>query len=100
MKKQALAAILAALMAASALSGCGGGGESSQSGTESSTQSSAAASSGETGTEEFAGYPIETDQTLTVWTAGTLGPDSSYTDYTESPFHTGLAEMTGINVEW
>ena len=96
--KQILAAILAAMMASATLSGCSDGGESSAG----SSGTSSAASTGSTAGEDdsFAGYPIETDETLTVWTAGTLGPDSSYTDYTESPFHTGLAEMTGINVEW
>jgi putative aldouronate transport system substrate-binding protein len=29
-----------------------------------------------------------------------MGPQKSFTSYTESPFHTGLAEKTGIEVEW
>ncbi len=49
--------------------------------------------------EEEQGYPINTDQKLTVWSSY-MAPQKSYTSYTESPFHTGLAENTGIEVEW
>ena len=94
--KQILAAILAAMMASAALSGCGDGGESSQS--TASTQSGAAASSGET--EEFTGYPIETDETITMWNPQVATLHSSYTSYTESPFHMGLEEKTGVKVDW
>ncbi|MDF2484862.1 MAG: hypothetical protein K0R46_1030 [Herbinix sp.] len=49
--------------------------------------------------EGFKGYPVDTDQKLTVWSS-IMGPQKSFTSYTESPFHTGLAENTGIEVEW
>lgn len=99
--KQILAAVLAAMMASAALSGCSGGGESSTGGSSqntASTQSSAADSSGET--EEFAGYPIETDETITMWNPQVATLHSSYTSYTESPFHMGLEEKTGVKVDW
>lgn len=44
-------------------------------------------------------YPIATDQKLAVW-SGVLRPEQSFTDYTQSPFHNGLAKNTGIEVEW
>ncbi len=44
-------------------------------------------------------YPIDTDQKLSVW-SGVLKPEQSFTDYTHSPFHTGLARNTGIEAEW
>lgn len=45
------------------------------------------------------GYPVKTDQKLSVWSS-IMAPQKSYTSYTESPFHTGLAKKTGIEVEW
>lgn len=52
-----------------------------------------------TDSESPAGYPVKTDKKLTVWSY-LMGPQKSYTSYTESPFHTKLAENTGIEVEW
>lgn len=51
------------------------------------------------GTEEIS-YPLVTDEILTVWDNNQLNPSSEYADYTESPFHTGLAEKTGVEVIW
>lgn len=46
-------------------------------------------------------YPLNTTDTLTIWTDGQrLKPHSSYDSYKDSPFHTGLAEKTGVEVEW
>ena len=44
-------------------------------------------------------YPVQPGKTLTVWSSF-MSPASVYVDYTESPFHTGLAENTGIDVKW
>ncbi|MBR4059921.1 MAG: hypothetical protein IKK03_08795 [Lachnospiraceae bacterium] len=44
-------------------------------------------------------YPLDTDVTLSVWT-NRLALNSEYSDYTESPFHTGLAEHTGVDLEF
>lgn len=45
-------------------------------------------------------YPIKTDKTLTFYDQLSIHPHEKYADYTESPFHTGLCEMTGVNVEF
>ncbi|MBO5070966.1 MAG: hypothetical protein J6C37_11500 [Roseburia sp.] len=45
-------------------------------------------------------YPLDTTDTLTIWSKNQIKPVASYADYTESPFHTGLAENTGVEVEW
>jgi len=45
-------------------------------------------------------YPIKTDKTVTFYAQANLNPHEKYADWTESPFHTGLSEMTGINIEW
>ncbi len=49
--------------------------------------------------ESTTGYPIHTDKKLTVWSY-IMVPQKSFTSYTESPFHSKLAENTGIEVEW
>lgn len=45
-------------------------------------------------------YPLNTTDKLTIWDRNEIGLSDAYLDYTESPFHTGLAEMTGVDVEW
>ena len=84
------------------LSGCSQSGEDSASSSkvDSGSQSSAV-NSVATEEETFAGYPIETDETISVWCAGQVTTlHSSYTSYEESPFHIGLEEMTGVKVDW
>ena len=60
----------------------------------------AVAWAGSTDEEVKVTYPLETEDELTIWSCGNLRPESSYVDWTESPFHTGLEKMTGIHVEW
>lgn len=45
-------------------------------------------------------YPLETEDTLTIWCANQLKPSSEYLSWKESPFHTGLEKKTGVTVEW
>ncbi len=46
-------------------------------------------------------YPLENATPLTLWDGwNQLIPASVYADYTESPFHTGLAERTGVDIEY
>lgn len=93
--KKLLTAVLAVSLFFSILSGCG------QSPAEnSSSDSTASVSSVETSTSsEFTGYPVKTEDTLSVWSV-MFRPQSSYSSWKDSPFHTGLAKETGINVEW
>ncbi|MBQ8188866.1 MAG: extracellular solute-binding protein [Lachnospiraceae bacterium] len=44
-------------------------------------------------------YPLQDAEKLTLW-ATTPGIASIYSDYTESPYHMGLQENTGVEVEW
>lgn len=45
-------------------------------------------------------YPIKTDKTLTYYAQMNMNPHEKYVSWKESPFHTGLIDMTGINIEW
>lgn len=46
-------------------------------------------------------YPLNTEDTLTIWCGSLYSPIyNAYEDYTESPWHSGLAEMTGVEVKW
>ena len=45
-------------------------------------------------------YPLNTDKTITMYEEGGLSPHEKFTDWTESPFHTGLSEMTGVDIQW
>ncbi len=56
-------------------------------------------SSAESSAEEFAGYPIDTDETLTLWT-NQIKPSSTVSGWQESPFHVTLAERTGIDIDY
>lgn len=44
-------------------------------------------------------YPLKDAEKLTLW-ATTPGIAAIYSDYTQSPYHMGLQENTGIEVEW
>ena len=87
-------------MGVTLLSGCGKAeGDSSSSKADGGSQQTAANSGGDAA--EFAGYPMKTDETITIWNASQVANlHSSYTSYTESPFHLGLDEMTGVKAEW
>ena len=45
-------------------------------------------------------YPLNTDDTLTLWSTNQIKLSQAFADYTSSPFHMGLAEKTGVKVEW
>lgn len=105
--KQLLALALSATMMAF-VAGCGstrGESKSSESEVSQDSQSSTSVeeSTVENSTEEVVAditYPLTTDVVLTAWAAGGLTPAAEYTDYTQSPFHTGLAEKTGVDIKW
>jgi len=44
-------------------------------------------------------YPLDTEEKLTYWASG-MGLSSAYTSWEQSPFHSGIADKTGIDVEW
>ena len=45
-------------------------------------------------------YPITTDKTITFYDQGAINPHEKFASWKESPFHTGLIEMTGINIDF
>ena len=45
-------------------------------------------------------YPIDTDKTISMYVQANLNPHEKFASWEESPFHTGLIEMTGINIDW
>lgn len=97
-KKRILSVLLSALLL-SQLAACGSSGlPSGSSGTPSAGTPSPSPSSGAS-EEAFAGYPIKTDKTLKIWSFSNR-PASEYTDPSQSPFHKGLIEKTGVNLEW
>lgn len=49
--------------------------------------------------EEELTYPLDSDEKITLWTHR-LTLNGEYTSYTESPFHTGLAKQTGVDIEF
>ncbi len=93
-KKRLTALILMAALAASLIAGCSGGGNNPTKGVSNLNNSAA-------GTKEieFTGYPIKTDETLSIW-ASQLGPSSTVAGWEESPFHTGLEKQTGVYMDW
>ncbi len=95
MKAKQLLAILLTCAITAVMPACGStGGTSPATSGQSSTEPSP-------GTQEsFSGYPVKSDVTLTMWNPQVAALHSSYTSYTESPFHTGLEEKTGIKVDW
>lgn len=95
---QVLAILLSCAMAVGVI-GCGSNAEDSDGDTQVSGEGQTSPS-GDGETAEEITYPLQTEDTLTVWSKNQITPASCYADYTESPFHTGLAENTGVEVEW
>jgi len=55
---------------------------------------------GET-TGDFDGYPMDVgDVTISWWVGAGYGLHEAYATADESPFHAGLIEHTGVNIDW
>ena len=90
MKKKLVSCFLVMAMAVSTLAGCGVKNTNSPEASSVPAQEEAL---------EFTGYPINTEQQLTLWT-NQIKPSSTISNWKESPFHTGLAEKTGIDIDY
>lgn len=103
MFKKVFALLTAGCLALTALSGCSDGTSpppaSGSANSKEGGSSVANASTAETSTE-FKGYPMETDTTLTWYVQNGFTLNEAYGAAEESPFHSGLSEMTGVNIEW
>lgn len=45
-------------------------------------------------------YPYDTEDTLTYWCGNQMTVSSAYASWKDSPFHSKMADMTGIEVDW
>ena len=45
-------------------------------------------------------YPLNSDKTVTWYVQENMGPHEKFVNWQESPFHVGLNENLGVNVEW
>lgn len=45
-------------------------------------------------------YPLNSDKTVTWYVQDNMDPHEKYVDWTESPFHTGLAKQLGVNIDF
>ena len=111
MKKKVLSALLVTTLVSGLLTGCGK--EETKPVQDTSAEVENSNQSSETVQNETSGqssevasdddqasiYPLDTDVTLRYWSTVNK-PNTSYSDYTESPFHIKLSENTGVTVQW
>lgn len=45
-------------------------------------------------------YPLSTDKTISWYAQDNLTPHEKFADASESPFHTNLAKILGVNIDW
>lgn len=45
-------------------------------------------------------YPLTTDKTIRWYSQDGINPHEKFKDWTESPFHTKLAENLGVDIQW
>ena len=98
MKKKLLALVMSLTIVTGLIAGC------SNSKAENETADNTANTTTESIMEEsepaeFSGYPLQTDETLTLWT-NQIMPSSTVSSWKESPFHVGLEKMTGIPIDY
>ncbi len=98
MKKRLITYLLMISMLMAMLGGCKGK-DTSQKTSSNDTSDNNSATSSDSSSQEFTGYPINTDITLSLWT-NQIKPSSTVTSWKESPFHTILAEKTGIDIDY
>ena len=44
-------------------------------------------------------YPLSTDKTISWYAQDNLTPHEKFADASESPFHTNLAKILGVNID-
>ncbi|MBE3100726.1 MAG: hypothetical protein IMZ47_00405 [Firmicutes bacterium] len=100
MSKKVLSILLVVFMLVTVISGCSSPTDTPSTPTDSPSDSTD--SPDDTPVEpEFAGYPMDAaDTKLTWWANEGFTLNAAYASYEDSPFHTGLSEMTGVDIEW
>jgi putative aldouronate transport system substrate-binding protein len=91
MSKKVLSVLLAGLMLSTTIAGCSKGKDKDTSGTTTDIPASAS----------FNGYPMNAkNTTLTWWVGQGFTLNEAYAKPEDSPFHKGLSEMVGVNINW
>ena len=98
--RKVLVIILAVLMFTSVLAGCKDAGST----LDPTQKPDTTVNPGETVEpdpygKDFAGYPMQTGEELTVWT-NQMATHAEYVDASESPYHQWISEFTGVKVNW
>ena len=83
---------------------CGGTGTAIPSGAQQGGNQQGGSQSGsDIGTGELGvvTYPLDTDVKLSIWCSSSVSPIyKSYKSYKQSPWHAGLVNKTGVEMEW
>lgn len=99
MVKRVTSTILCLLLAGAAFAGCSDNGSTSSTTTQGG-QGTSAGGTTDSGFE-FTGYPMDAQDVTITWYGGpSYNPNAAYASAEDSPFHTGLEEMLGVNIEW
>lgn len=97
-----IALFLVAVMVAGVFAGCGTKTTDQPAPTENSTTATPAGNT-ETPTdnvEEELSYPLTSGAKLSWYVRGNLDLNSEYLSYNDSPFHSGLSKVTGVDIDW
>ncbi len=105
MAKRVLSILLVLSLFVFVLAGCSTSKTTTDEGTDSTTdtQTDTPTDTDDEETEGFAftGYPMDAkDVKLTWWVGHGFTLHESYASYEESPFHSGLSEHVGVDIEW
>lgn len=110
MSRKWMAWMLALIMVLSTLAGCGDGLDGKKTDAPETTQADTGAEDDKQSTEETGQtteapkveitYPLENAGSLTMWLKDGYGLHGDYLEFSESPFHTGLSERTGVDIVW
>jgi len=105
MAKRVLSILLVLSLFVFLLAGCSTSKTTTDEGTDSTTdtQTDTPTDTDDEETEGFAftGYPMDAkDVKLTWWVGHGFTLHESYASYEESPFHSGLSEHVGVDIEW
>ncbi len=105
MAKRVLSILLVLSLFVFVLAGCSTSKTTTDEGTDSTTdtQTDTPTDTDDEETEGFAftGYPMDAkDVKLTWWVGHGFTLHESYASYEESPFHSGLLEHVGVDIEW
>ena len=101
MNRKLLSILLVAFMIMAIISGCSGAKDTKDTTQDTPGSTSGDSSSGDDDGFEFQGYPMDAkDVTITWWVGHGFTLNEAFATYEESPFHMGLMEETGVNIEW